>query len=775
MATRRYVTEAPRITAAGNADLDIVVTLREAVPADSIDDVTAAAPQLGDLVDLTGFTNLRGQLRAERAVAGLTSGSVTDNTPRATMSVAILGFPADGQLRCRVTAARMWAMQQAGVRGGYFDLIGTDAEGVTWSLIIGGLFILLPGATPPFANSADDPGLLPADRFPSANAVFGSGNLEPATSTSSSGGEGGVTDHGELTGLAEDDHPQYMTSARVASYLAGATLDATHLSGLVPNASISAGSVTQHTASIITSIDSALGGTTWQLGGGGGSMTGAEILAALLTVDVDDSGLNADTLDSQEGAYYRDASNLNAGEVPDTQISETSVTQHEAALSIATTQLTGTITPTQTKIAGWTLTKPAAYPPTPPILPRRTIRGWMGNVSARSLRTVTGGTSTYYVDAAKGSNANIGSAAAPFRSVWYALNQSDVGVVKVAPGVYTLQDTWQTPTYTISITNAYAVERWPVRSGEVILTTAKHNPTWTLASLYSTCTTSQDVQNVVDIDVKAEDGGYATYEQVTSSALCDAQPGSWYHDTGANTLYVHPLRPGVPGRSVLVMEGAYNGAVDSASRRTIYMEGLTFIGGASGFVASNNTGSAGGQVVAVRCNFHNSAVVGFRPTGYATVVTEDCRAMRNRNDGFSYVLNGSTGTTNAVEVRNEYAWNGYFDGNDAANGSSVHDGMAILRIGCKAWMNMGPQWADVNASTFSWNVGCDAGQSAAFDEDTQACGFQVLGGATMYLYDCTSRVNLYDVVVGTGSSLYQDQCEFAVVSNSGTSSTYTQT
>ena len=42
-----------------------------------------------------------------------------------------------------------------------------------------------------------------------------------------------------LTGLAEDDHPQYMTSARVDSYLAGATLDATNLSGLVPNASIS--------------------------------------------------------------------------------------------------------------------------------------------------------------------------------------------------------------------------------------------------------------------------------------------------------------------------------------------------------------------------------------------------------------------------------------------------------------------------------------------------------------------------------------------------------
>ncbi len=31
----------------------------------------------------------------------------------------------------------------------------------------------------------------------------------------------------------------------------------------------------------------------------------AELLTALKTVDVDTSGLNADTLDGQQGAYYR--------------------------------------------------------------------------------------------------------------------------------------------------------------------------------------------------------------------------------------------------------------------------------------------------------------------------------------------------------------------------------------------------------------------------------------------------------------------------------------
>lgn len=166
MVTRRYVLAPPRLTAVGNADLDVTITLREAVPTASIDDITSTAPQLGELIDLTGFTNLRGQLRARNATDGLSDVDTTDNTARATMAITVLGMPGDGQIRCRVLAERMWAMQQAGVRSGYFDVIGQDADGVTWSLVTGGLFELIPGTTPPFADSNSDPELLDADVFP---------------------------------------------------------------------------------------------------------------------------------------------------------------------------------------------------------------------------------------------------------------------------------------------------------------------------------------------------------------------------------------------------------------------------------------------------------------------------------------------------------------------------------------------------------------------------------------------------------------------------------
>jgi hypothetical protein len=44
--------------------------------------------------------------------------------------------------------------------------------------------------------------------------------------------------------------------------------------------------------------------------------TAAQILTAIKTVDGASSGLDADLLDGQEGSYYRDAANLNAGKIP---------------------------------------------------------------------------------------------------------------------------------------------------------------------------------------------------------------------------------------------------------------------------------------------------------------------------------------------------------------------------------------------------------------------------------------------------------------------------
>ena len=51
--------------------------------------------------------------------------------------------------------------------------------------------------------------------------------------------------------------------------------------------------------------------------------TASEILTAIKTVDGANSGLDADVLDGQHGSYYQNASNLNAGTIPDARLPNT--------------------------------------------------------------------------------------------------------------------------------------------------------------------------------------------------------------------------------------------------------------------------------------------------------------------------------------------------------------------------------------------------------------------------------------------------------------------
>jgi len=68
------------------------------------------------------------------------------------------------------------------------------------------------------------------------------------------------------------------------------------------------------TSSIQTQIDAKLATASY---------TAADVLAKLLTVDGAASGLDADVLDGQQGSFYQNASNLNAGTLPDARFPAT--------------------------------------------------------------------------------------------------------------------------------------------------------------------------------------------------------------------------------------------------------------------------------------------------------------------------------------------------------------------------------------------------------------------------------------------------------------------
>jgi len=91
--------------------------------------------------------------------------------------------------------------------------------------------------------------------------------------------------------------------------LVEARLTAGTLSNLVERVAGKQLSTEDFTSALLTKLDAIEAGAT-------GDQTAAEILALLKTVDGAGSGIDADTLDGQDGSYYLNASNLNAGTIP---------------------------------------------------------------------------------------------------------------------------------------------------------------------------------------------------------------------------------------------------------------------------------------------------------------------------------------------------------------------------------------------------------------------------------------------------------------------------
>lgn len=73
------------------------------------------------------------------------------------------------------------------------------------------------------------------------------------------------------------------------------------------------------------------------------SLSAAQVLTLMKTVDGAGSLLDSDLLDGQQGSFYQNAGNLNAGIIPNARIAQSAVTQYQAALAIAFAQITGTV------------------------------------------------------------------------------------------------------------------------------------------------------------------------------------------------------------------------------------------------------------------------------------------------------------------------------------------------------------------------------------------------------------------------------------------------
>lgn len=222
--------------------------------------------------------------------------------------------------------------------------------------------------------------------------------------------------------------------------------------------------------------------------------------------------------------------------------------------------------------------------------------------------------------------------------------------------------------------------------------------------------------------------GYERLTQVSTLALCQSTPSSWFRDSSDGyKVYVHTKNGETvyTGTNRIVVQYARNNYsfVWSGNYR-VYFEGFRFFG-------TNNTGTSGGVLklasdgtfrqgvfYAKNCEFscaYDSAANGLSALDIGIVITENCAAHSNRRDGFNYHEGPSGVSPHFIEVNNVACGNGYLDtasGQNNNNGSTAHETVKGVRINCTYSGSRGPAVKDID-ETVTYNVAITTHDSIA--------------------------------------------------------------
>lgn len=230
---------------------------------------------------------------------------------------------------------------------------------------------------------------------------------------------------------------------------------------------------------------------------------------------------------------------------------------------------------------------------------------------------------------------------------------------------------------------------------------------------------SANLSPIIDSTYTDVDGDMIPYSVVSDIASVDATEHSYFVDN--NVTYVHAASSPT---TIFGLESAKNIHAEYDSDQTLYLEGLNLYGGVYSAVRVINTGSDRPKVVAKNCKFgYAQQLNSFYNQGCDSIL-QNCTAMYGAHDGFNYHNNGSN-IPKAVEINCKGKNNGTAEGN-TYNGSTIHDGGKIVRVLGEYSGSKGPDVADVNTDTESFNIGCAAHDSRG--NGTQAVEFLIETG-----------------------------------------------
>lgn len=251
---------------------------------------------------------------------------------------------------------------------------------------------------------------------------------------------------------------------------------------------------------------------------------------------------------------------------------------------------------------------------------------------------------------------------------------------------------------------------------------------------------------VVDTALTDANGDPTALKSVANAAAVAATAGTFFRDTGTNTLYVRMYDDATPNRASVNVAIAISTFRDSNYN---YAENITFVGGS----AAASTSTTKSYIAAKNCKFiYKIAGNTLDFAGNVWSWLENCTFARSKWDGANYAASGDY-TPYGVEVgcvgRDCGGAENYGINTSIFNGSTVHTGVIILRVNGDYYGTEGIQVHDVGTSV-SLNISCKAHDSISVYVSHRG-GFGTGAGvgdtSKVYLFDCeTSGADTAGVV-----------------------------